>query len=175
MTKHKEFEELIQKCLDREITVDENISLQLHLSQCPDCSLFYNELVSAEKEIIDMVEVVPNHGFNEAVLARIKTKKVPAWAKIATVLGSAWVVSFLAFILIPASRDLFTRILFSSPSIVKAVAKIYFVGSTLARIVTPFAKSQLNPTLLVVSILLSVGMFIFFGKLFSKKETVWNT
>lgn len=174
MTKHSEFENLIQKCLDREISVDENISLQLHLSQCPDCSLLYNELVRAEKEIVDMVEVIPNRGFNDWVLAQIMVKKVPVWAKAITVLGSAWVVSFLTFILIPASRDLFARILWSSPSIVKVIDKICFVGSTLTRIFTPLAKSQFNPTLLVVSIVLSIGMFLLFGKLFSKKETVWN-
>lgn len=175
MTKHSEFEALIQKCLDREITADENISLQLHLSQCPDCTLLYNELVSAEKEISDMVEIIPNHGFNERALMRIKTKKVPVWAKIATVIGGAWLVSFLTFILIPASRELFTRIVFSSPSIVKFIDKSYFVGSTLARILTPIAKSQFNPGLLAVSIVFSIGLFVLFGKLFNKKEQVWNS
>jgi hypothetical protein len=174
MTKHNEIEILIQKCLDREITVDENISLQVHLSQCPECSLLYNELVSTEKEIVDVVEKMPNRGFNDLVLARIKTKKVPVWAKIATVLGGAWLVSFLTFILIPSARDLFSRVLMHSPSIVKFVDKICFVGSTLTRIFTPLAKSQFNPTVLVISIALSIGMFIFFGKLFSKKEIIWN-
>jgi hypothetical protein len=174
MTKHKEIEKLIQKCLDREITADENINLQLHLSQCPDCAALYDQLILTEQAIITLAEFVPNHGFNNRVLSQIKVKKVPVWAKVLGVIGGAWLVTFLTFLLSPLSRDAFGRFISFSPSLVRFADNIHFIGSTLSRVFTPVAKSQFNPSALIIGLALSIGMFLFFGKLFSKKETVWT-
>jgi len=172
MTKHRDFEELIQKCLDREISVDENITLQLHLSQCPDCSSLYNELVSTEQAIVSLVEFTPNHGFNNRVLEQIKVKKSPVWAKVAAVFGGAWIATVIALLLSPLSSDIFNRVLTASPSIVRFVDNVHFIGVTLTRVLSPLAKNQVNPTLFIIGACLSIGMFLFFGKLFSKKEIV---
>lgn len=172
MTKHNEFEILIQKCLDREITEDENITLQLHLSQCPDCSKLYNELTSVETSINELDQLAPNHDFNNRVLRAISIKKVRAWIKVAAVLGSAWFVTILSLILSSLSSDVFSRILTSSPAIVRFLKSVQFVTSTLTRVFSPLAKSQFNPTVFIVGAILSLGMFLIFGKLLNKKETI---
>ncbi len=181
MTKHRDtcpdpacrgwVEELIQKCLDREITVEENITLQLHLSQCPDCSTLYNELVSFEQAIVSLVEFTPNHGFNNRVLQQVKAR-TQVWKKVATVLGGTWIATAIAFLLSPISSDIFHRVLFSSPSIARLADKVYFIGSTLTKVFTPIAKNQFNPFVCIAGLVLGFGMFFLFGKFLKKKELI---
>jgi len=171
MTKHRDIEDLIQKCLDREITVDENITLQFHLSQCPDCLILYDELVSFEQTIVSLVEFTPNHGFNNRVLQQVKAR-TQVWKKVATVLGGAWIATAIAFLLSSISNDIFHRVLFSSPSVVRLVDKFYFIGSTLAKAFTPIAKNQFNPLVCIAGIGLGLGTFFLFGKFLKKKESV---
>jgi predicted anti-sigma-YlaC factor YlaD len=172
MTKHREIEELIQKCLDREITVDENITLQLHLSQCPDCRAFYNELESVEHSIINLTQLVPNHNFNSRVLAKIKVKSFAGWAKIAIGAGIAWLCSTLVLIFSGLGSDIFGRILTSTPSVVRFVDKVQFIVATLGRTLSPIARNQFNPVMALVMLGISIGMFFLFGKFIVKRETV---
>lgn len=172
MTKHRDIEELIQKCLDREITVDENISLQLHLSQCEDCQALYDGLVETEQEIIGLTQLVPNHNFNTRVLARIAVKKAPTWVKAIIILGGVSLASTLVLLFSSLGSDIFNKVLFSSPAIVRFIDKLSFICSTLSRILSPLAKNQFNPTMCVIGLALSIGMFILFGKIFTKKEII---
>ncbi len=174
MTKHKEIEELIQKCLDRDITVDENINLQLHLSQCPDCQLLYNALMDIETEVSEMVQLTPNHDFNSRVMSKIKVKSTTNWVKVGIGVGIAWLCSTLVLIFSGIGSDIFGRILTSTPSVVRFFDKVEFVVSTLGRTLSPIAKNQFNPVMALVGLGVSVGMFFLFSKLFSKKEIVWT-
>lgn len=172
MTKHSEFEELIQKCLDREISVDENITLQLHLSQCPDCLKLYDELMGIENDINELNQFALNYDFNNRVLKAVSIKKSKVWAKVAAIFCGAWLVTVLTLILSPLSSDIFNKLLTSSPSIVRFVKSVQFVGSTLTRVFSPLAKNQFNPMVAIIGAILSIGMFLIFGKLLNKKETI---
>jgi predicted anti-sigma-YlaC factor YlaD len=175
MTKHREIEELIQKCLDREITVDENITLQLHLSQCPDCQMLYNELESIEHSITNLTQLVPNHNFNSRVLAKIKVNRTASWAKIGVGAGIAWLCSTLILIFSGLGSDIFGRILASTPSVVKFIDKVEFIVATLGRTLSPIARNQFNPITAFVVLGISIGMFFLFGKFIGKREIVWTT
>jgi hypothetical protein len=99
-------------------------------------------------------------------------KKSPVWAKVVAVFGGAWIATVIALLLSPLSSDIFNRVLTASPSIVRFVDNVHFIGATLTRVLSPLAKNQVNPTLFIIGACLSIGMFLFFGKLFSKKEIV---
>lgn len=172
MTKHRDIEELIQKLLDREITVDENINLQLHISQCSDCQSLYDDMFATEQAVVGLTQLIPNHDFNSRVLKAVGIKKSRVWAKVAAVFCGAWLVTVLALLLSPISGDIFNRILTSSPAVVRFINSVQFIGSTLTRIFAPLAKSQFNPTMCIVGLALSIGMFITFGKIFRKKEII---
>ena len=174
MTKHREIEELIQKCLDREISVDENINLQLHLSQCSDCQLFYDELMSIENGVIGMDQLVPNNDFNSRVLARVNIKRAASWAKIAVGAGIAWLCSTLILIFSGLGSDIFGRVLTSTPSVVRFVDKAEFIIATLGRTLSPIVRNQFNPITVLVVLGISIGMFFLFGKFIVKRETAWT-
>ena len=174
MTKHREIEELIQKCLDREISVDENITLQLHLSQCPDCQLFYDELMSVENGVVEMIQLVPNFDFNSRVRAKIKVKSTASWVKIAVGAGIAWLCSTLILIFSGIGSDIFGRVLTSTPSVMRFVDKVEFIVATLGRTLSPIARNQFNPVMALVMLGISIGMFFLFGKFIGKRETVWT-
>jgi hypothetical protein len=126
---------------------------------------FYNELIGVENGINELNQLVPNHDFNNRVLKAISIKKSRIWAKVAAVLGGAWLVTVLALILSPLSSDIFNRILASSPAIVRFLKSVQFIGSTLTRVFSPLAKSQFNPAIFIIGLALSIGMFFIFGKL----------
>lgn len=170
MTKHKDIEELIQKCLDREIGIEENINLQLHLSQCPECMSLYNELIGVENHIHELNQFVPNHDFNNRVLKAIRIKKSSIWAKVSAICCGAWLVTAVTLILSPLSSDVFNRIITASPAVVRFVKNVQFIGSTLTRVFSPLAKSQFNPTVCIIGLALSIGMFYMFGNLLRKKD-----
>jgi len=184
MTKHREtcpapacrgwVEELIQKCLDREITVDENITLQLHLSQCPDCQALYDELFSVEHSITNLTQLVPNHDFNNRVIQKIGTKRSFTKAKVGIGIGVAWLCSTLVLLLSGIGSDIFNRVLTSTPSIVRFISKVEFIISTLGRTLSPLVKNQFNPVMALVGLGLSIGMFFLFGKFIVKREPVWT-
>lgn len=170
MDNHKAIEELIQKYLDGEITDNEHTVLSAHISYCQDCALLFDELVSLNSKIFTLKDIIPNHNFNEQVLHRILTKRISFGVKIATVLSGVWIISFLAVIVLPNSYDILIRLLMQSPMIVKFVDKFYFLVVTLARIFLSLAQKQFNFMLFVISMILSIGLFVLFGKLFIQRR-----
>jgi uncharacterized membrane protein len=132
----------------------------------------YNELVGVENGVNGLSNLVPNHDFNNRVLKALRVKKSRIWTKIGAVCGGAWLVTMLAFILSPLSSDVFSRVLSSSPAIVRFLNKVQFIGSTLTRVFSPLAKSQFNPSVFVLGGIINVGMFFIFGKFLRKKETI---
>lgn len=175
MTKHREFEELIQKCLDREILVDENITLQLHLSQCPDCQALYDELFSVEHSIVNLTQLVPNHDFNNRVMMKTGIKRSFTKAKVAIGIGVAWLCSSLALLFSGIGSDILSRVLTTTPSIVRFVDKVEFVISTLGQTLSPLVKNQFNPLMALVGLGVSIGMFFLFSKFIVKREVIWTT
>jgi len=174
MTKHSEFEILIQKCLDREISVDENINLQMHLSQCPECMSLYNELLKVENGINALNQMVPNHDFNNRILKAIHAQKSKVWAKVGAICGGLWFATVIALFLSPLPGDIFKRVFSSTPSFIRFINNIQFAGSTLTRVFSPLAKTQFNPTVFVIGGILSIGTFFMFGKFLRKKEIIWT-
>jgi hypothetical protein len=147
--------------------VDENITLQLHLSQCPDCQALYDELFSVEHSIVNLTQLVPNHDFNNRVMMKIGTKRSFTKAKVGIGIGIAWLCSFLFIVFSPLSRDVFGRILTAFPSIMRLVNKIEITINTLGHILSPIAKSQFNPIMALVGLVFSIGLFYLFSKIFN--------
>jgi anti-sigma factor RsiW len=164
MIRHEDIERLIQKVLDREATVEEKKVLNLHLSECSDCKIFYQELIQTEQALFGLVEFYPRADFNDRVLSKLGLRKSPVWARAAAVFASGWVASMLFLVFSPWPREIITKTLVSTPAMVRFFDKIQIIITTLSHIVTPFAKGLFNPTLPALGLILSVILFYLFGK-----------
>jgi len=165
--KHKEIERLIQKSLDRETSAEEEKSLHLHLSRCPDCQQFYQELVQTGQAMNTLIEFFPQYGFNDRVLKKIGFRRAFAWSKAAAVFAGIWLTSFLFIIFSPLPNEILSRALTSTPALIRLFDKIELVISSLSHTLLPFVKSSLNSSLLIAGLIFSIFLIYFFSKAIS--------
>lgn len=80
----EEYEELISEFLDGELPKDEQLALMKHMSGCPVCQKYFDDLVAMHEAMEEMeVPAVPE-GFAERVMAQVReTKQDPAPKKTA--------------------------------------------------------------------------------------------
>jgi anti-sigma factor RsiW len=77
--KHKEIERLIQEWLDGDLSPDDNARLDMHIAQCPECALFYQEITQATRLVHQLGELHPKTDFNARILARLGLRRRFAW------------------------------------------------------------------------------------------------
>lgn len=80
----EEYEELISEFLDGELSKEEQLALMKHMSGCPVCQKYFDDLVAMHEAMEEMeVPAVPE-GFAERVMAQVReTKQDPAPKKTA--------------------------------------------------------------------------------------------
>lgn len=167
--KHKIIENLIQKSLDHETNIDEEKTLHVHLSRCPACKQFYEEIMMTSETIGMLTEFYPKHGFNTRVLSKIRLRKTFAWRKIAFVFAGAWLTSIMLLTLLPWTREATNRLLTSIPALVRLVDKIQFIASSLSQVLLPFAKSAFNPVYPAIGLVFSIIIIYLFSKTIQKE------
>lgn len=165
--KHKDIEKLIQKSLDRETTQEQEKMLHSHLSRCHACQELHRELALSSQMVVELVELFPEPGFNERVLRKIAVKKARVWTKAAIVFASVWLSSLVFFAFLPLPREMFNRMLTSTPALVRLYDNIQLIISSLSHTIMPVLKISLNSSLPVMGLILSIMLFYFLGKTLS--------
>jgi hypothetical protein len=168
---HKQFEELIQKALDREITPEEKRGLDLHLAECHDCRMLYEELLWTQEAILRLPELLPGSGFDKRVLAAIGFKRSLAWSKVWIGAGAAWLVSLIAFLLSPLSGMVLNTSLTKVPAVVRFAEGVRMFFEPLGRSLLPFLKQAVVSPYPFIGLTLSILMLVFLGKVITKEAT----
>lgn len=171
--RHKEIEILIQKSLDHETNQKEERTLQLHLSHCPVCRQFYQELVQTEQALIGLIEFYPQQDFDDRVLRKLGLVTSLIWAKAAMALIGAWFGSTLFLVFSPLTGEFFSRVLTSIPALVRLLDKAQLVLSSFSHILIPFTKN-LNYSFPIVALVFTFLLLYLFGRTI-KKEVVCRT
>jgi hypothetical protein len=161
--KHKAIEILIQKRLDRAITVEEEKLLCDHLAKCGDCRQLYERLMCNE-EVQALIEYYPGHGFNDRILKSMGFRKIFAWTKTAKVFAGAWLASILFLAFSPLPGKLLNQLLTSAPACARIVTKAEIIISSLTHIIIPFARNSFDLTWPLIGL----GFSIVFIYLLSK-------
>lgn len=173
--KHKNIENLIQKQLDREITPEESEVLQEHLSSCPDCRSVCRQHLSAEKEIVSMVEIFPRHDFNQRVLRQLGLTKQLSWHRFIPVAAGAWFAASLgvcAILTVLFGRTVLAKIVTGIPDVIRLVGKVRVVADALGHVLIPFLRLAPNPFYLPVALVFGLFMFFFFSRVVPKPKPV---
>ncbi|MDO9575691.1 MAG: zf-HC2 domain-containing protein [bacterium] len=168
--RHREIEILIQKSLDHATNREEERILRLHLSGCPACRQFYQELVQTEQALAGLIEFYPRQDFDDRVLRKLGLVTSLVWAKAAMVLIGAWFGSTLFLVFSPLTKGLFNRVLTSIPALVRLLDKAQLVLSSFSHILKPFAKN-LNYSFPIIAFMFAILLVYFFGRTI-KKEVV---
>lgn len=166
--KHKEIERLIQKSLDRETSAEEERNLHLHLSGCPECQQFYQELVQTGDQLRDLIEFYPRPGFNDRVLRKIGFRRAFAWKRVAAVFTGVWLGTVLFLTFSPLSQEIVNKTLTSIPAFVRLFDKIELVITSLTHTLLPFVKSSWSPTF-VGGLIFSIFLIYFFGRVIKRE------
>jgi anti-sigma factor RsiW len=167
--KHTDIEKLIQKSLDREISQREEQTLRSHLSSCHDCQEEYDTFCLTSQMVGELIELFPGYGFNARVLKKLALKRARAWTKAALVFSAAWLGSLVFMILSPFPQQFMNWVLTSVPGVVRLVDDIHVIVSSLSHTLLPVLKISLNFSFPIVSVLLSILFFYFFGKVLKKE------
>jgi hypothetical protein len=170
MKKHTEIENLIQKRLDRTITVEEEKVLNLHLHQCTDCHNLNRDMEAIQSSLFNLIDLFPGAAFNDRVMSKLGFKKSFAWARAAAVVGLSWVSAALFIILSPLPKALFGKALTTMPALVRFMGNVKLVLDAVSHFLTPLVKNGINPAYLVAGICFSAILFILFGTTLKKEE-----
>lgn len=73
-----EFEELISEFLDGTLAKDEQIALMKHMSGCPDCQKYFDDLVAMHESMEDMEEAPVPEDFSRRVMSAVRETKQDA-------------------------------------------------------------------------------------------------
>jgi predicted anti-sigma-YlaC factor YlaD len=170
MIRHEDIERLIQKVLEREATAEEKKVLSLHLSECANCKMLYQELMQTEQALFGLVELYPRADFNDRVLRKIGFRKSPVWARAAVVFGAAWLGSMMFLVFSPFTREIFNRVLTSTPALIRFFDKVRLIVTTLGHTLTPLVKNSFNPTAPILGLILSIFIFFLLSKTLRKES-----
>jgi predicted anti-sigma-YlaC factor YlaD len=169
--KHKEIEKLIQKSLDRETNAEEEKTLHLHLSSCPDCHRFYHELVETGKQLNGLIELFPEPGFNARILKKLGFRKAVWTKKVAIVFSGVWLVSLVFLAISLFSGDLLNKILTFTPSFVRVIDRIQLIISAFNHILVPFAKASMSSLHPAIGLVFGILILYLLGKTLQKEAT----
>jgi predicted anti-sigma-YlaC factor YlaD len=165
--KHKDIEKLIQKSLDRETTQEEEHILRSHLSRCHDCQEQYEAFYLTSQMVGELIELFPQPGFNTRLLRKLAVKKARVWTKAALIFSAAWIGSLVFMILSPLPHQCMNWMLTSAPGVLRLVDEIQLIVSSVSHTLLPILKISLNLSFPIVSVILSILLFYFFGKILS--------
>ncbi|MGQ9701053.1 MAG: anti-sigma factor family protein [bacterium] len=168
MMRHKEFEALIQKKLDMEITRIEDEFLTQHIGQCSECRQYYYEMEWLAQELKEVVEYFPSSEFNARVMAEIGIKPHKVWKRFVPSLVYIYLTTLIVLLISPLKTYLLSKTLLAVPGILHIIEKI----RPIANGITIFAESILkyNLTQLGVGIILLVPIFYIFITILKKEE-----
>ncbi|KPK64357.1 hypothetical protein AMJ83_02770 [candidate division WOR_3 bacterium SM23_42] len=167
--KHKEIERLIQKKLDREIGLDEKRKLDKHLAQCPECVLYYQEMMQASKSLRELTEFYPQTDFNARVLAKLGLRRRFAWTKAAYVFAGSWLAAILFFVYSPLPAQFLSRVATSVPALMRLYDKVELVIASLTQVLSPVIKSSFSTLNPFIGLAFSIMFVYFLGKALQKE------
>lgn len=170
MMRHKDIEKLIQKRLDREITKGEEICLFQHLSECPECNSYYQEMEMIHNELGFLIEVFPNRTFNARVIAHLGIKRNVLPRLVPAFLG-IYLVSLIFLLFSPLSNYLFPKLLFALP----AITFLINWAQPIINGIVVFVSSDIQAVLtsIFISSLFLLMVFYAFVKILKQKEEKW--
>lgn len=171
MMRHKEFEALIQKKLDMEITSSEDEILIQHLRQCSECRQYFYEMELITKELKEMVEYFPSPEFNRRVIAEIGIKRHKIWKRLVPSLIYIYLATLMVIIISPLKTYLLSKALLAVPGILHVIEKIRPIANGITIFAESFVKSNLSQ--LCAGIIAVVPIFYIFITIL-KKEEKWT-
>jgi hypothetical protein len=169
MMKHKEIERLIQKRLDREISHAEQSKLDKHLTQCPHCQRFGQQMAQTIKGLNELTEFFPKADFNARILASLGMKRRFAWTKAGIAFAGSWLAAVLFFAYSPIPQQIFSRIVTSIPMIMKLFDQIGLVISSMTQVFSPAVKNSISTFNPVIGLVFSILFIYFLGRALQKE------
>jgi len=167
--KHKNIERLIQKALDREISEKEETTLNAHLAQCEACRQFHAHMVQTEQSLSTLVEVFPQHTFNDRVLTKLGLRRAFSWRKVVPVGVAAWVACLVGLAFLPWPQALIRKLATSTPALVRFFDNAGLVVTSLSNVLLPFAKSTFNVQYAVFGLIMMILTLFAFSKAIKKE------
>ena len=167
--KHKDIERLIQKKLDREIGPGEELALETHLAQCPECAQFYGEMVQTGESLANLAQTFPRANFNTRVLAELGLKRRFAWKKAGIVFAGSWAAAILLFAYSPLPGQVLAWLTTSFPAIIRFFDRVELVLNSLSQLVSPLLKSSITNVNPVIGLVFSIVFVYFLGRALQKE------
>lgn len=173
MTIHREFENLIQKKLDREISTAELDILNDHLTGCPACAAYHAQLQIIANDVFSLSDYFPDQGFNARVLGRLGigiADRALSWTKVASVLGLGLLSGLVVLAIRPFSGAVFGKVLTLVPAAVGIAdkAQIFLTGA--ARVLAPIFKAGFDPRLFLIGTLATGAAIFVYAKITRLKK-----
>lgn len=166
--RHKEFEALIQKKLDMEITSSEDEILIQHLRQCSECQRYFYEMELITKELKEMVEYFPAPEFNRRVMAEIGIGKQKTWKNLVPSFIFVYLVTLMVIFISPVKTYLLSKTLLAVLGILHIIEKIRPIANGIMIFAESFVKSNLSQ--LCAGIIAVVPIFYIFITILKKEE-----
>ena len=167
--KHKNIERLIQKALDREISEKEEATLNAHLTQCEACRQFHAQMVQTELSLTTLIEVFPQHTFNDRVLTKLGLKRAFSWRKVVPVGAAAWVASLLGLAFLPWLQALIRKLATSTPAVVRFFENARIVATSLGELLIPFVRTTFNLQYALFGLIMMILTLFVFSKAIKKE------
>lgn len=167
--KHKEITRLIQKKLDRELSINEKRKLDMHLAQCPSCAQLDQEMAQATSWVTGLTEFYPQTGFNARVLSRLGFRRSFKGTKAAIAFAGSWVAALLLFAYSPLPAQVLNRIATSIPALMRLYDKIQLVVSSLNQVLSPLVKISINNLNPAIGLVFSILFVYYLGKTLQKE------
>ncbi|MBE0431858.1 zf-HC2 domain-containing protein [candidate division WOR-3 bacterium] len=168
--KHEEIARLIHKKLDREISPDEQRSLDKHLTDCPGCALLYEEMMGMDRSLKQLTEFYPRRNFNGLVLARLGFVRKYVWTRAAAVVTGAWLATLICIFHSPLPAQLLGRLATSVPALVRLYDKAAIVCASLTKVLAPFVRIPFDTAYPMIGIVLSILFIYFLGNTLQKEK-----
>jgi hypothetical protein len=169
MMKHNEITRLIQRKLDRELSIDEKRKLDKHLAQCSHCRQLDQEMAQATRWVSEMTEFYPQAGFNVRVLAKLGLKRPFSWKKVAIAFAGSWIAALLLFAYSPLPAQAINRVATSVPALMRLYDNVQLVVSSLSQVLSPLFKSSISTFNPIIGLVFSILFVYFLGKALQKE------
>ncbi len=167
--RHNHIEQLIEKSFDQGLNSEEKQLLNTHLSGCPECQTYYNDLVAINQGLLNLIEFYPGHEFNERVVRALGIRHGFARSRIGIGAFVLWLVSLIFCLIIPWPGRLLNQLLIKSPEIFSVYENISLAINAMLNLIKPYIHSLFNPGYFISGIIMSMLLFYILSKIIKEE------